>query len=866
MARKQDTDGPLAATSQWKKGLTVQFKPAKVPIEDASNFEKVIREAIDVGVSDSELDEVDDRLIANLDSGEPDIHAIIACCERLLNIYAEYNKDELRAFTFSTLVAAHIRNDDIASTISAMEMGVKFSLDVKAPNPGYSIVKNALPYLMCSDVAVDTKLTTLAVCTKFLAEYMLHEELIKAYINAAYIFAENGAYPAAYRVLEDAEAAAENIQGGTATIEVLSVRVGIVLQEGAPEPCLKIGHEVIKTIEEKGLTAPIDLLANVATAYQRYEAPEKAIELYEQIFDKVKASQPSNMTKLAANLSICRRKMGDIEGALREESVAREYSEFAAEDKESLLELELVTAVNHVANDDHEIVMSSLASSAQLLDQIMSKSLRLNYRRGWRQRFVNRIEPIICALPTSGVVQDLLGPLAVCRSNAVSDWMHFLDWAKEVSSNPAVPGEKKAELENYVSRLKDLGTPFIYEYYEKYDDPFQRMAIPSPWGCLSTLVEDLVTSYGLARPYDDALIDKKIILFKERLAEGNVLVLWLRSSLLFIRGESYYRYELGRADEKSFFEKLISYRFNSVTMREMAEAIAEISNRLTDALESADNVLKFPGNCQFIYMPDAFDRLSLVPSFVKRGSTDWGLRVAPILYKRSCTEVLIERIVGIPDNPGELLLAEAELNHISKIFDQAVCTFVDKTDEESFLKAMKTADALVITTHGFPLANFKDPYFASLGGPNIRHVINTATIQREFINLPYSLVLINSCHGTSSLPKGPSYDMVSFPILMLMNKKSSVIASSWKTLDKISYLFSHVLFEMIKKNPGIDSAYMEALLKLATMDGDQAFDILTGIEDEKIREIIITGSSKENLNQMLHHPYCYGTFQLYTLF
>lgn len=866
MARKQDTDGPLAATSQWKKGLTVQFKPAKVPIEDASNFEKVIREAIDGGVSDSELDEVDDRLIAYLDSGEPDIHAIIACCERLLNIYAEYNKDELRAFTFSTLVAAHIRNDDIASTISVMEMGVKFSLDVKAPNPGYSIVKNALPYLMCSDVAVDTRLTTLAVCTKFLAEYMLHEELIKAYINAAYIFAENGAYPAAYRVLEDAEAAAENIQGGTATIEVLSVRVGIVLQEGAPEPCLKIGHEVIKTIEEKGLTAPIDLLANVATAYQRYEAPEKAIELYEQIFDKVKASQPSNMTKLAANLSICRRKMGDIEGALREESVAREYSEFAAEDKESLLELELVTAVNHVANDDHEIVMSSLASSAQLLDQIMSKSLRLNYRRGWRQRFVNRIEPIICALPTSGVVQDLLGPLAVCRSNAVSDWMHFLDWAKEVSSNPAVPGEKKAELENYVSRLKDLGTPFIYEYYEKYDDPFQRMAIPSPWGCLSTLVEDLVTSYGLARPYDDALIDKKIILFKERLAEGNVLVLWLRSSLLFIRGESYYRYELGRADEKSFFEKLISYRFNSVTMREMAEAIAEISNRLTDALESVDNVLKFPGNCQFIYMPDAFDRLSLVPSFVKRGSTDWGLRVAPILYKRSCTEVLIERIVGIPDNPGELLLAEAELNHISKIFDQAVCTFVDKTDEESFLKAMKTADALVITTHGFPLANFKDPYFASLGGPDTRHVINTATIQREFINLPYSLVLINSCHGTSSLPKGPSYDMVSFPILMLMNKKSSVIASSWKTLDKISYLFSHALFEMIKKNPGIDSAYMEALLKLATMDGDQAFDILTGIEDEKIREIIITGSSKENLNQMLHHPYCYGTFQLYTLF
>ncbi|MBS4057073.1 MAG: hypothetical protein KGZ82_07140 [Bacteroidales bacterium] len=213
--------------------LTMQFEPAKVPIEDATNFEKVIREAIAGGVSDSELDEVDDQLIANLNSGKPDIGAVIACCERLLNVYAEYNKDELKSFTFSTLVAAHIRNDDITSTISTMEMGVKFSLDVKAPNPCYSIVKNALPYIMCSDVAVDTKLTTLALCTKFLDEYMLHDELIKAYINAAYMFAENGAYPAAYRVLEDAEVAAENIPGGAATIEVLSVRVGIVLQEGA---------------------------------------------------------------------------------------------------------------------------------------------------------------------------------------------------------------------------------------------------------------------------------------------------------------------------------------------------------------------------------------------------------------------------------------------------------------------------------------------------------------------------------------------------------------------------------------------------------------------------------------------------------
>ena len=101
---------------------------------------------------------------------------------------------------------------------------------------------------------------------------------------------------------------------------------------------------------------------------------------------------------------------------------------------------------------------------------------------------------------------------------------------------------------------------------------------------------------------------------------------------------------------------------------------------------------------------------------------------------------------------------------------------------------------------------------------------------------------------------------------MLMNKKSSIIASSWKTLDKVSYLFSHVLFETLKENSDIDSAYMEALLKLATMDGDRALDVLAGIEDEKIRDKVITESSKENLNQMLHHPYCYGTFQLYTLF
>ena len=59
---------------------------------------------------------------------------------------------------------------------------------------------------------------------------------------------------------------------------------------------------------------------------------------------------------------------------------------------------------------------------------------------------------------------------------------------------------------------------------------------------------------------------------------------------------------------------------------------------------------------------------------------------------------------------------------------------------------------------------------------------------------------------------------------------------------------------------------MEALLKLGTMDGDLALDALGRIEDETIRDKVLTGCSKEYLNQMLHHPYCYGTFQLYTLF
>jgi len=850
------------------EGLPTNIAEIKSPLE----LESLVRRLLEEGIEDYELDELDDLFT----EAPPDMHDLVMGCAKLLiTVYEEYKRSLPQAYTYNTLLASLVMLGDINQVLHYYEIGVNFCLEHDQELAGISLINNALSYIMCSSASSDVKLSVLAITSIFLKRYKYYDDLIKAFINAAYTFAENNAYDSAYRALRDAEQAAIDASDIKLRLTVLSVTAGISLLEGDLDYSLKVADSALEIMDGKSLKEHVDLLGNMATAYQRKEHYFKALQIYESILPSLEA-HPETASQFFINRSICHRKIGKTKEAIDDIKLARKYVHHIEADDEALLELELVATANYVAVGEFDESIECIASSAKALDVILSKSLRLHFRRGIRQRFTNRIEPLICSMPQSGAADKLLWAVAVCRSNSVCDWMHLLDWIQEILDLAVVPENVKQELNECVVQLKNYGVPFLEERREKYDDPFEMCGLPSPWEKFCFMVEMLQLEYGVSNPYCEASNEKTVRLLQQRLDEGCVIVLHIRDSILFISGNRFFRYDLLRTDCASYFKDLVGYRFSSISTSEFSRSISKMSTTLADAIECAGEILCFSENAEFIYMPDPLDAFSIVPSFVKiaerkRISSDvgWTIRISPILYPKSTDLIHIDRVVGVPDDPSELLLSIEEIRNVARNFD-AIYVAVDKDSKDAFLSELETADALVITTHGFPLTNFSDPYFASLGGPEARHIINTESIQRTYTSFPYQLVLMNSCHSAASRPSrskgGLAHDSASFPILMLMNKQSAVVASSWRVLDKVSYIFSHLFSLNISIGLSIQRSFLKAVLDLSRLSKDEAMVILSQIISQDVRTKCITDTNPEQLQAMVSHPYSYGTFQLFTLF
>ncbi len=840
-------------------------------IKDPFEFECLVRHLLDEGIEDYELDELDDLFA---ESPLEDRRLVVRCVERLIVIYAEFQQVVPLAYAYNTLLGSLAMLDDINRVLHYYEGAINFCLETDQKLAGRSLVENTLAYIMCSSISSDVKLSVLAITSKFLATYEYYDDLLKVFISAAYTFAENNAYDSAYRALEDAEQIAIEKSDPQSRLTVLSVAAGISLQEGNLNYSLQVAEEVLLILEEWGLEGNPDLLANMATAYQRKDQFDKAIQIYESIIHKVD-SHPEIASQLFINLSICHRKTGKTKEAINDIKLARKYVHHMDADDESLLELELVAAANYAAAEEFDEGLACIVSAAVALDVTLRKVVRLHFRRGFRQRFTNRIEPLLCSLPPSGTADKLLWAVAVCRNNSVSDWMHLLDWIQEIMNLETIPEDIKQKLRESVVQLKNYGVPFLVEHLEKYDDPFMH-GLRSPWEKFCFLLEKLQLNYGVSFPYSAASTEKTVHLLKKRLDEQCVIVVHVRDSIFFITGNRYFRYDLLRSDCSSYYKDLISYRFEMKKTSEFSSSIEQMNSILTDAFKSAAANLRVDGNAEFIYMPDPFDSLPIMPSFVKvaeskRQSSDegWTIRISPILYPKSKDSLHIERVVGVSDDPSVLLLSVEEIQNVSSNLRASYC-LVEKDSKDAFISEMSTADALIITTHGFPLANFKHPYFASLSGPDGLHVISTERIQRSYASFPYQLVMMNSCHSASSIPSkrngGMAHDVASFPILMLMNKRSSVVASSWRVLDKISYIFSHLFSLNISIGFSIQRSFLKAVLDLSELSQDEAMNILSQIVSPEVR-MKCTGSIHPNqLRSMVSHPYSYGTFQLFTLF
>ncbi len=847
----------------------MELKELLTLFEDEAAFKSAVAGLLSEEIDDHFLDELDDKM---LEASKENFEQVKKLCKVLVALYKEYGRNFSLAYTYNTLLACQSQMGDATRVLETLDTTIEHCIEVSAKEAGISAIHNTTSFIFSSNLPVEAKLALIARCKEFYIKFELYEELVESYIAAAFIFCDHGAFQPAYRILADTEEIVEKQQNLRLFGRVVSAGGGVSIREGDHEYAIKKGLECIEFLEDHGVRPEPELLVNIGTAYQREDEPEKALEQYEKLVDY--DDDELREAQIMTNMSVCKRKLGDVAGAITAANSARSLLEAFPEEHESLFELELITANNFIAAGDTPETIASLGRVVAFIEALLKEATRLYYRRGVRERYVNRIEPMIRKLPAEGSAETLYKLIALCRTSAASDWLHLLDWYDEILINDNIPAELKESLSVSIRAIRNFGAPFLYGYREKYDDPFETIWPPSPWEEFTSLLVTLRERYDLPSPYEGSSTEIGAALLKKRCEDERCCcIISLKSALLFLHGGRYYIAPHDPENTKNFFVQLNQYRSGQCSLQEFAPNLAAITASLEDIFDSAVAALGLEECREIIFMPDQLECVPLVPSIMnnsvlraKVANGTLTFRVTPIFYEGDPADTILRTMVGLSDDSFGLPLSAAELENIERIAELERLNPDGRVPED-----LSGVDLIAITTHGFPITSFTDPIFANLGGHDSDKNLYFETIQRTYVEAPYKLALLNSCYSGVSVPRNyfktfSTHETPGFPTLLLLNRRAAVIACEWGVVDKIAYIFSDTLFKALSEGESIKKAYANTILKISTLGGGEARNILASITDTATGDSTMAPPTDKYFENMLSHPYCYGTFQLFTLF
>jgi len=452
--------------------------------------------------------------------------------------------------------------------------------------------------------------------------------------------------------------------------------------------------------------------------------------------------------------------------------------------------------------------------------------------------------------------------------------------------NNEVSSEEKEELKDIIRKLTNFGAPFLYGYREKYDDHNTAMfPWKSSWELLNEFILKIATKYEIETPYKKASVKEVSKLFETRLNEQNCIIISFLSKynkLLILNNRSYEIITVEKENIFDFYISISKYRNMELSTSEFATEISKIENILYDALSTTLNYINETNINSIMYIPDRFDFIPLLTTVLKHENLKekmlnekFFIKTTPILFPQKKIIIKKDKILGVVDNVEDLHLSKMEVVNFSKILGIKDVSFLSSDEREKCNDEMKNTNILHVTTHGFPITNLADPDYANLSGNQSNpHCINTNHIQENFYKYNYNLVILNSCHSSSSIArsqqstqKAPNElktnDIFNFPIILLLNRKSTVISSIWRTFDKFALIFSYNLGKSLEQSNDIEKSFSKTL---ATIYDLELNSINRNLDDLDVESKEFIKADTHTISKMVKHPYCYGTYQLYTLF
>jgi CHAT domain-containing protein len=212
-----------------------------------------------------------------------------------------------------------------------------------------------------------------------------------------------------------------------------------------------------------------------------------------------------------------------------------------------------------------------------------------------------------------------------------------------------------------------------------------------------------------------------------------------------------------------------------------------------------------------------------------------------------------------------LRLDEPELDLVSQILTPTTVRRFRISAREDIRSLIDSA-VVHIAAHGAPISNLRDAFFSSAHPAG--KALPLTELQEVCWETSHRLVFLNSCFSGdvmnwNAFVHFQTNEQIGLPGVLLLNRRSIVIASSWTTFDVAAYIFSYIFYSNLHTGSTPEFAFTKSCAELYELRSNRVSEILHTVADQEIR------AAKQRLFMADGHPfrhsYVSGTYQLISL-
>jgi hypothetical protein len=341
--------------------------------------------------------------------------------------------------------------------------------------------------------------------------------------------------------------------------------------------------------------------------------------------------------------------------------------------------------------------------------------------------------------------------------------------------------------------------------------------------------------------------------------------------LFVLVGDFYGRYPFVEKEFIELQEILANFQTGGESRQDYMEKLAGCVNRLGESLKEELDSFLTSELARIVILPEQFE-LPLLGCIMahpglRRRAKDGKLavNVCPVLHPHFSTTSDLSSLTTCFFKGDNLKLLGEEMQLVKGILPSTSVRTVELSPEVDLFSVL--ASSIVhFAAHGVPISNFSDAFFST--SHPAKFGLSVSSLQTVAWTTPHQIVFLNACFTADTLNWNvfqgfKTNEQIGLPSTLLLNRRAVVIASSWTTFDVAGYLVAAKFYGNLRHDAEPDIAFAKALAELVEMTSEELVDLLSGIQDERLR------TEKQRLfadgAQPFRHPYVNGTYQFISL-